>query len=145
MSNFIIIVTTLTQGVSWTRGHIWCAAGDLTGGQGEDQQLDRLGREGGRHHPAGREECQGWLRSGNEGSLRSCIILRRLMTTLTATLLVPPSLPTWTKVCWYNLYDSEHNNVALPGMEAYKNEIFGPVLCVLNADTLEEAIELVNR
>ena len=32
-----------------------------------------------------------------------------------------------------------------PGMEAYKNEIFGPVLCVLNADTLEEAIELVNR
>jgi len=30
-------------------------------------------------------------------------------------------------------------------MEAYKNEIFGPVLCVLNADTLEEAIELVNR
>ena len=31
------------------------------------------------------------------------------------------------------------------GMEAYKNEIFGPVLCVLSADTLEEAIELVNR
>ena len=30
-------------------------------------------------------------------------------------------------------------------MEAYKNEIFGPVLCVLSADTLEEAIELVNR
>ena len=39
------------------------------------------------------------------------------------------------------------NNVSLicPGMEAYKNEIFGPVLCVLSADTLEEAIELVNR
>ena len=34
------------------------------------------------------------VRSGNEGSLRSCIILRRLMTTLTATLLDPPSLPT---------------------------------------------------
>ena len=30
-------------------------------------------------------------------------------------------------------------------MEAYKNEIFGPVLCVLSVDTLEEAIELVNR
>ena len=30
-------------------------------------------------------------------------------------------------------------------MEAYKNEIFGPVLCVLSADSLEEAIELVNR
>ena len=30
-------------------------------------------------------------------------------------------------------------------MEAYKNEIFGPVLCVLSADTLEEAIEMVNR
>ena len=30
-------------------------------------------------------------------------------------------------------------------MEAYKNEIFGPVLCVLTVDTLEEAIELVNR
>ena len=30
-------------------------------------------------------------------------------------------------------------------MEAYKNEIFGPVLCVLTVDTLEEAIELINR
>ena len=30
-------------------------------------------------------------------------------------------------------------------MDAYKNEIFGPVLCVLTVDTLEEAIELVNR
>ena len=30
-------------------------------------------------------------------------------------------------------------------MEAYKNEIFGPVLCVLSVDTLKEAIELVNR
>jgi malonate-semialdehyde dehydrogenase (acetylating)/methylmalonate-semialdehyde dehydrogenase len=32
-----------------------------------------------------------------------------------------------------------------PRMEIYKNEIFGPVLVVLRADTLEEAIELVNR
>jgi len=30
-------------------------------------------------------------------------------------------------------------------MEAYKNEIFGPVLCVLSVDTLEEAIDLVNK
>merc|ERR1719242_1970773 len=29
-------------------------------------------------------------------------------------------------------------------MEAYQKEIFGPVLCVLSVDTLEEAIELVN-
>ena len=31
-----------------------------------------------------------------------------------------------------------------PEMEVYKNEIFGPVLVVLRADTLEEAIALVN-
>jgi malonate-semialdehyde dehydrogenase (acetylating)/methylmalonate-semialdehyde dehydrogenase len=31
-----------------------------------------------------------------------------------------------------------------PQMEIYKNEIFGPVLVVLRADTLEEAIALVN-
>ena len=31
-----------------------------------------------------------------------------------------------------------------PQMEVYKNEIFGPVLIVLRADTLEEAIALVN-
>jgi malonate-semialdehyde dehydrogenase (acetylating)/methylmalonate-semialdehyde dehydrogenase len=31
-----------------------------------------------------------------------------------------------------------------PGMEIYRNEIFGPVLVVLRVDTLEEAIELVN-
>jgi malonate-semialdehyde dehydrogenase (acetylating)/methylmalonate-semialdehyde dehydrogenase len=32
-----------------------------------------------------------------------------------------------------------------PQMEIYRNEIFGPVLVVLRADTLEEAIALVNR
>ena len=32
-----------------------------------------------------------------------------------------------------------------PGMEVYKNEIFGPVLVVLRADSLEEAISLVNK
>ncbi|HEX5612996.1 MAG TPA: CoA-acylating methylmalonate-semialdehyde dehydrogenase [Burkholderiales bacterium] len=32
-----------------------------------------------------------------------------------------------------------------PQMEIYKNEIFGPVLVVLRANTLEEAIEIVNR
>ena len=31
-----------------------------------------------------------------------------------------------------------------PDMEIYKNEIFGPVLVVLRADTLEEAIALIN-
>jgi len=31
-----------------------------------------------------------------------------------------------------------------PQMEVYKNEIFGPVLVVLRADTLEEAVSLVN-
>eukprot|EP00090_Calanus_glacialis_P001270 TRINITY_DN10883_c0_g1_i1.p1 TRINITY_DN10883_c0_g1~~TRINITY_DN10883_c0_g1_i1.p1 ORF type:complete len:265 (-),score=97.27 TRINITY_DN10883_c0_g1_i1:73-831(-) len=30
-------------------------------------------------------------------------------------------------------------------MTAYINEIFGPVLCVVNVDTLEEAIELINK
>ena len=32
-----------------------------------------------------------------------------------------------------------------PGMQIYKDEIFGPVLVVLRVDTLDEAIELVNR
>ena len=32
-----------------------------------------------------------------------------------------------------------------PGMEIYKHEIFGPVLVVLRVETLEEAIDLINR
>jgi malonate-semialdehyde dehydrogenase (acetylating) / methylmalonate-semialdehyde dehydrogenase len=32
-----------------------------------------------------------------------------------------------------------------PDMEIYRNEIFGPILVVLRADTLEEAVDLVNR
>jgi len=32
-----------------------------------------------------------------------------------------------------------------PQMEIYKNEIFGPVLVVLRADTIEQAIELINK
>jgi malonate-semialdehyde dehydrogenase (acetylating)/methylmalonate-semialdehyde dehydrogenase len=32
-----------------------------------------------------------------------------------------------------------------PEMQVYKNEIFGPVLVVLRVDSLEEAIELVNK
>ncbi len=32
-----------------------------------------------------------------------------------------------------------------PDMTAYKEEIFGPVLCVVNVDTLDEAIELINK
>jgi len=30
-------------------------------------------------------------------------------------------------------------------MTAYKEEIFGPVLCVLNADTMEDAIDIINN
>uniref|UniRef100_A0A1I7YYA4 Probable methylmalonate-semialdehyde/malonate-semialdehyde dehydrogenase [acylating], mitochondrial n=1 Tax=Steinernema glaseri TaxID=37863 RepID=A0A1I7YYA4_9BILA len=30
-------------------------------------------------------------------------------------------------------------------MTCYKEEIFGPVLCVLEADSLDEAIDLINR
>lgn len=30
-------------------------------------------------------------------------------------------------------------------MTAYKEEIFGPVMCVLRADSLDDAIELINR
>ena len=29
-------------------------------------------------------------------------------------------------------------------MEAYQTEIFGPVMCVVNVDTIDDAIELVN-
>jgi len=32
-----------------------------------------------------------------------------------------------------------------PDMEAYQSEIFGPVLCVLSVDTLDQAIELINK
>ena len=30
-------------------------------------------------------------------------------------------------------------------MTAYREEIFGPVLCVLSADTMEEAVDIINR
>lgn len=32
-----------------------------------------------------------------------------------------------------------------PGMKAYDQEIFGPTLVVLNVNTLEEAIDVINR
>ena len=32
-----------------------------------------------------------------------------------------------------------------PGMAVYNEEIFGPVLCLVNAATLDEAIEIINR
>ncbi|KAI1702142.1 aldehyde dehydrogenase family domain-containing protein [Ditylenchus destructor] len=32
-----------------------------------------------------------------------------------------------------------------PSMECYKEEVFGPVLCVLEVDTLDEAIDLINK
>lgn len=31
-----------------------------------------------------------------------------------------------------------------PGMPAYDSEVFGPVLCLVNVETLEEAIQFVN-
>lgn len=31
-----------------------------------------------------------------------------------------------------------------PNMKCYKEEIFGPVLCVLTADNLDEAINIIN-
>ena len=30
-------------------------------------------------------------------------------------------------------------------MECYKEEIFGPVLIILNADTLDDAIDMINK
>lgn len=30
-------------------------------------------------------------------------------------------------------------------MECYKEEIFGPVLCIIRVETLEQAIEIVNN
>ena len=32
-----------------------------------------------------------------------------------------------------------------PEMECYKEEIFGPVLCSMEVDTLDDAIELINK
>ena len=32
-----------------------------------------------------------------------------------------------------------------PDMLAYKEEIFGPVLCVLSADSMEEAVDIINK
>lgn len=29
-------------------------------------------------------------------------------------------------------------------MECYKEEIFGPVLCIVNADSLDQALEIIN-
>uniref|UniRef100_A0A915DMT3 Probable methylmalonate-semialdehyde/malonate-semialdehyde dehydrogenase [acylating], mitochondrial n=1 Tax=Ditylenchus dipsaci TaxID=166011 RepID=A0A915DMT3_9BILA len=36
-------------------------------------------------------------------------------------------------------------NHVKPHMECYKEEIFGPVLCVLEVETLDEAIDLINN
>ena len=32
-----------------------------------------------------------------------------------------------------------------PGMKVYDEEIFGPVMCIVRVDTLNEAIELINK
>ncbi len=32
-----------------------------------------------------------------------------------------------------------------PNMTAYKEEIFGPVMCVVSVDTMDEAVELINK
>ena len=52
-----------------------------------------------------------------------------------------------TDISWY-LHNSPSDQVI--GIinflcQAYKEEIFGPVLCVLSVDTLDEAIELINN
>jgi len=36
-------------------------------------------------------------------------------------------------------------NGVQPNMECYKEEIFGPVLCVMQVNTLDEAIDLINK
>src|SRR5688572_12189027 len=50
------------------------------------------------------------------------------------------SLPAQGFVLGTTLFDH-----VTPAMEIYKNEIFGPVLVVLRAQTLDQAIEIVNR
>ena len=32
-----------------------------------------------------------------------------------------------------------------PNMRCYEEEIFGPVLCIMEADTLDEAIDIINN
>ena len=51
------------------------------------------------------------------------------------------------KVCCFFPYDKPYEPSPIPiqYFQAYKEEIFGPVLCVLSVDTLEEAIELINN
>ena len=45
-------------------------------------------------------------------------------------------------VCTFLFDTMSQSNIIV---QAYKEEIFGPVLCVLSVDTLEEAIELINN
>lgn len=32
-----------------------------------------------------------------------------------------------------------------PGMKVYDEEIFGPVMCIVRADTMNDAIEMINK
>ena len=44
--------------------------------------------------------------------------------------------------------DKDRNQYKLmlqPNMECYKEEIFGPVLCSMEAESLDDAIELINK
>ena len=50
-------------------------------------------------------------------------------------------LCSWPDIFMFH-HEFPHN--LQPGMECYKEEIFGPVLCVMKAETLDEAIALVN-
>ena len=47
----------------------------------------------------------------------------------------------WNKIKFQNFYYP----LSQPSMECYREEIFGLVLCSLEADTLEEAIDIINR
>jgi malonate-semialdehyde dehydrogenase (acetylating) / methylmalonate-semialdehyde dehydrogenase len=61
-----------------------------------------------------------------------------------AELLVDGRRPSKTPAAGYFVGPTILNNVK-PGMSVASEEIFGPVLSVMHVDTLDEAIELVNR
>lgn len=46
---------------------------------------------------------------------------------------------------WSLSHDRSASFFLQPNMKCYKEEIFGPVLVVLEADSLDEAISLINR
>lgn len=49
------------------------------------------------------------------------------------------------RIVFVFLLHSDHACCFQPDMKCYKEEIFGPVLIILEADSLDEAISLINR